>query len=299
MRPGQAANQLRNLARAQGRPVEELRILYMLESFLVRLQHTEYAEDFVLKGGVLLAAYKLRRPTRDIDMQATDLTLDDEHLRSMVAAVAEADTEDGIEFDPQPKSIEPIRDEDAYSGLRVAVRAKLLGAQHTVQLDISTGDPIHPEPVLVKVPMILGGEFSMRGHPIATVIAEKTVTVLERGATSTRWRDMMDVRNLALTYDFGRHELRAAAEAVAKSRSIELASFRDALDDWGSTGQPKWALWRRSHELEDRTLESFADQLEEVARFIDPVFTNDANADRWDHTSESWTQVASETSDAT
>src|ERR1700721_1240549 len=54
-------------ARRMGRPTDELIQLYALECFLDRLVHSEFAEKFVLKGGVLLAALDARRPTRDID----------------------------------------------------------------------------------------------------------------------------------------------------------------------------------------------------------------------------------------
>jgi hypothetical protein len=37
---------------------------------LTRLSRTRFAGQFVLKGGVLLAAFGERRPTRDIDLQA-------------------------------------------------------------------------------------------------------------------------------------------------------------------------------------------------------------------------------------
>jgi hypothetical protein len=39
---------------------------YALECFLDRLVHSKFAETFILKGGVLLAALDARRLTRDI-----------------------------------------------------------------------------------------------------------------------------------------------------------------------------------------------------------------------------------------
>ena len=42
----------------------------MLESFLDRLTRTRHAQDFVLKGGILLASYGVRRPTKDLDAEA-------------------------------------------------------------------------------------------------------------------------------------------------------------------------------------------------------------------------------------
>lgn len=42
----------------------------------------------MLKGGVLLAAYQLRRPTADIDFAALNTANDVETIKSMIVAVA-------------------------------------------------------------------------------------------------------------------------------------------------------------------------------------------------------------------
>lgn len=47
---------LQKLARTQGRNVDELARLYVLERMLDRIFASPFAADFVLKGGVLLAA---------------------------------------------------------------------------------------------------------------------------------------------------------------------------------------------------------------------------------------------------
>jgi hypothetical protein len=41
--------------------------LYILEGFLARLAESPAREKFVLNGGVLLASFDNRRPTRDVD----------------------------------------------------------------------------------------------------------------------------------------------------------------------------------------------------------------------------------------
>lgn len=61
---------LRAQSRRLQRPFEELLTFYVLEGFLARLAASTYADRFVLKGGVLLAAWGQRRPTRDIDLAA-------------------------------------------------------------------------------------------------------------------------------------------------------------------------------------------------------------------------------------
>src|SRR5690606_38710236 len=131
----------------------------------------------------LLAAYQLRRPTRDVDVQALKLTLDEQHLRAVVTAVAAVHTQDGLVIDPRVK-IEQIRDNDEYTGLRVHMQATIHTFAMTMKLDVSAGDPIWPKPELVELPAILGGTLTVLGHPLPTVIAEKTVTMLQRGTTS-------------------------------------------------------------------------------------------------------------------
>jgi hypothetical protein len=56
---------LRRKARAEARGTDELLVLYVLERFLYRLSISEFRDRFVLKGGMLLAAFDERRPTRD------------------------------------------------------------------------------------------------------------------------------------------------------------------------------------------------------------------------------------------
>ncbi|WP_433731725.1 nucleotidyl transferase AbiEii/AbiGii toxin family protein [Actinoplanes sp. CA-051413] len=54
-----------NLARRQGRPTQTLTVIYILERLLARLEVSGYADRFVLKGGMLLAAWDARRATVD------------------------------------------------------------------------------------------------------------------------------------------------------------------------------------------------------------------------------------------
>jgi hypothetical protein len=49
---------LQREARRIGRPTDELIQLYALECFLDRLVHSNFADNFVLKGSVLLAQHR-------------------------------------------------------------------------------------------------------------------------------------------------------------------------------------------------------------------------------------------------
>lgn len=69
---GDATLAIQKLARETNADVQELQTLYVLpEALLARIAASPHRDDFVLKGGVLLAAFAARRPTKDIDLQAT------------------------------------------------------------------------------------------------------------------------------------------------------------------------------------------------------------------------------------
>ena len=67
---------LQSQARRTGRATQELLQLDVLEGFLARLAVSEVRDSLVLKGGVLLAAFGSRRPTKDVDLAGVDLAGD-------------------------------------------------------------------------------------------------------------------------------------------------------------------------------------------------------------------------------
>lgn len=282
--------QLQAVARKRGRPSEEIFVLYALERFLARLSDTRHAGDFCLKGGVLLSAHALRRPTRDIDMQALDFQLDVTRITEVVKTVSDVVVDDGLVFNTDDLTTEQIRDEDEYSGLRVALPATLYRANIVIKLDISTGDPIWPAPELIKIPSLLSGFVKMQGHPLLTVIAEKTVTMLQRGTASTRWRDLLDVALLSERFEFKAREVRQAAIQVAQHRGVDLAPLRGLLGGYGQDGrQAKWAAWRRKLKLEEMCQRDLEAHVELVLTFIEPVLNGTA-ADHhsWNPGTRSW-----------
>lgn len=96
---GEAIFSIRKLARQTGTDVQQLMTLYALEGLLTRIALSEYHEDFVLKGGVLLAAFAVRRPTKDIDVQATRLGDNPDEVAERVRAIAALQVADGLVFD--------------------------------------------------------------------------------------------------------------------------------------------------------------------------------------------------------
>lgn len=82
--PKRAYLDLQKLARDQGRNTQQLFELYIHERFLARLADSRFADNLVLKGGMLLAVLDVRRGTRDADMLARGLANDEVSLRDAI-----------------------------------------------------------------------------------------------------------------------------------------------------------------------------------------------------------------------
>ena len=189
---------LRKLAAATERPTDELLQIYGLEGFLDRLVQSQHASQFVLKGGVLLAAFNARRPTRDVDLAKTGVADDVDSTRQTMNEILTVVIDDGLIFDTAATTVESIRDGARYEGTRARIFGTLSTGQIRFHVDINFGDPLWPQPESVDIPRSLGGQpIHILGYRIELVLAEKIVTAIQRGTANTRWRDFVDISNLA------------------------------------------------------------------------------------------------------
>lgn len=129
----------------------------------------------MLKGGVLLAAFGVRRPTRDIDFQATGVDADLAGIKKLVGGIANVALDDGVVFHTADMGAETIREENIYPGVRVNFTASLATARLHLHVDVNIGDPVKPPAEAVQLPRLLGGDLHLLGFPLAMVHAEKII----------------------------------------------------------------------------------------------------------------------------
>jgi len=132
------------------------------------------------QGGALLAAYDVRRATRDLDFQAKRVANDPSIILSLVREIASVGRADGLAFEPHTATSAVIREGDAYHGVRVKLPCTLASARVGFGVDVNVGDPIWPGPEALVVPRLLGGTITVAGYPLPMVYAEKLVTMLQR-----------------------------------------------------------------------------------------------------------------------
>ncbi len=289
-RAGQAGLDLRTTARGDRRPVGPAQ-LFVLESFLARLADSRFADQLVLEGGVPLAGFGERRPTRAIDLQAQVLDTDAESVRALSCDVASLRLDDGVVSDVDGAAAAVIRDEDAHGGARATVKTELATARPRFHVDVNVGDPIVPASQELRLPRLLGGEVAVRGYPLVTVHAEEIVTALARGTVGTRRPDFADISLLSRRHPLAGVGLIASVRQVARHRQVDLVPLARALDGYGEIGQALWAAWRRRQRLEDRVPAAFAEVVSAVVALADPVTAETAAGLAWDPASGTWSSA--------
>jgi len=136
---------IRNLAKQKSIPAQVVLQNYMFERLLVRLAASNYKDNFVLKGGMLISAIVGldNRVTMDLDTSLKNLPLTLDSIRTTIQEISRMEMEDGVIF--IIGNISPIRDDDVYGGYRVAISAEFETIHTPLTVDVTTGDVMTPD----------------------------------------------------------------------------------------------------------------------------------------------------------
>jgi len=285
---GTAYLDLQARARREGRPTGELLLLYVLERFLYRLSRSDRRSQLVLKGGMLLAAFNERRPTADVDLLARSMPNDMETIAAVVRDVLAIEVDDGVVFDVDGLRAQVIREVDRYRGIRLTVPASVDRARHPLRIDVSVGDPVTPAPTAVTYPALLSEPFDVIGYPLETVLAEKIVTMLDRGDTTTRERDFADVFLLTNRHQIDATRLLAAVQATGGHRQSVMRPLRTVLVHLATERQSAWERFVNRSGLTDTVPTDYSETISHITEFADPILSSDITSGHWDPQQRAW-----------
>ena len=210
---------IRNLSKEVGIEAHVLIRKYMMERFLERVSSSKYNGSFILKGGMLVAAFVgvEARATMDIDTTIKGIPVTMVDMERTITEISNIDLEDNVKF--RIKKVSEIMDEAEYSGIRFSMDAVLDGAVIPLKIDISTGDVITPREIAYSYKLMFEDRtISIMTYPIETVLAEKLETVISRSITNTRMRDFYDIHILLKSQNINANILALALERTAKKR---------------------------------------------------------------------------------
>jgi len=288
---GQAYLDLQNRARREGRGTQQLLTLYVVECWLARLSRSRYAHQFILKGGMLLAAFDARGPTADADALARGMASDEITVVGRVAEIAAYDADDGVEFLTGTVTARRIRDEARYGGLRITMDARIATANVKFRLDVNFGDPVTPGPQRIELPSLRTDAPSIRmlGYPIETVLAEKIATAITLGPANTRVRDFADVYTLTGRHDLTYAVMREALLTTAAFRATALTPLSSTLDNLIELRVSAYRAYRSSLGPDgDNLPDDFADVVAVVAAFADPLIDTTRDHISWQAAHRRW-----------
>ena len=222
--PEQIKGRVKSVAKQNNADARTLMRIYMMERFLERLAQSEYRDNFIIKGGILVTAMigVAHRSTMDIDTSMKNLNLSAEDALRVVNQVKDIDLDDGVSF--EVKDVSNIMDEMEYPGIRVTMNANVGRLITPLKIDISTGDVITPRAIEFNYDLLLEDRsISLWSYNLETILAEKLQTVLARGILNTRMRDFYDIRMLLDTYEdkVNKAVLKDAFAATCKKRGTD------------------------------------------------------------------------------
>lgn len=214
---------IKNIANKNNTSAQVVLQNYMFERFLERLSKSQYSDNFILKGGMLIASMIGidNRATMDMDTTLRDFPLEEGAIVKAIKDICDIELDDGVIF--SVTSIEQIRNDDDYGGYRVALHATYDTIVAPMHIDISTGDAITPKEVRYNYKMVfIDDKIPVWAYNIESVMAEKYETILSRGELSTRPRDYYDIYVLSKTQDYDKGLFHEALRNTSKHRESEF-----------------------------------------------------------------------------
>lgn len=222
---------LNYMAKKTGINVQILQRNYMMERLLERISLSKYMDNFILKGGILVAAMVGidSRSTMDMDASIKNIELNRDEIEKIFSDLANMDIGDDVSL--VIKSIDEIREEFEYSSYRISLQGIVDETVIPMKVDISTGDIITPREVKYPFKLILENrKIDIWAYNLETVLAEKMETTVSRNTLNTRMRDFYDIKVLYIMrkQDIDIDLLKKALEHTAQKRNTE-----NALRDYG------------------------------------------------------------------
>lgn len=205
---------LKNMAKQKNISAQLVLQNYMLERLLERVSVSKYRNNFILKGGFLIAAMVGldTRATMDMDATLKGYPVNEETVRKMFEEICAIELNDDVTF--AFRQIGEIREGDEYTGYRMALTANYPPLAVPLKLDITTGDKITPREIVYSFKLLLEDRsISILAYNLETILAEKLETVISRSDQNTRPRDYYDIYVLT----------------KLQAHNIDLTSLKEAL----------------------------------------------------------------------
>ena len=252
--------------------VNEVLQNYMFERILERLSISEYKNNFILKGGVLLSSIMGidTRTTMDMDTCLKGINLTEEQLYKVLKNILDTDVKDGVTF--EIKNSKPIREDDEYGGLKYNILAKFDNIKVNLSIDIATGDVITPGEIEYNYKMMFEDKaLKIMTYNVESIIAEKFQTIISRNVLNSRMKDFYDLYYLIKYSTFSKDDLRLAIEKTFDKRNtdIKLINSNISVIQESDLLQDLWKTYSQKHKYtKDIKFEDIIETIKKISKLI-------------------------------
>ena len=217
----QLKDKVRNISKGDNNIAKALIRNFIMERFLERVSVSDYRNNFILKGGMLVASIigVDMRATIDIDATVKALPVNVNDAKRIVSEIGAISLEDGVGF--RVTSVSDIMTDFEYPGIRITLEATLERMKQVIKIDISTDDVITPSAVEYEYKLMFEDRtIPLFAYNVETLLAEKIQTILARGIANTRLRDFYDVYEIMkiCVVEVNKDILLKAFQATCKKR---------------------------------------------------------------------------------
>lgn len=227
---------VKNIAKKMNLKPQEVLQIFMFERLVERLSVSQYKENFILKGGLLIASMIgiAERTTMDMDTTIQGLPMTEQEMEKILKEILSIDVGDGICFEFM--GMQPIKEEDEYNNFCASISAKYGKMNIPMKIDITTGDKITPRQIDYGYKFMFEKKSVLvKAYTLETILAEKYETVIRRNIGNTRARDFYDlfvlikIKKNEIRWDI----LKEAVLATSEKRGSleELKEYREIIEE--------------------------------------------------------------------
>ena len=289
-------DRLKNYAKKSGRTVQDALTVYILERVLYRISVSRYADDFTLKGGILLYGLytdDFTRATTDIDLLGQHISNDLETLKAVFGEILNTEADDPIRFDMNTLEAVNITEFKKYHGTRISVTAYLDRTRIHVGIDIGFGDVVYPKRQKMNYPTLLDDDpVELYTYSVYTIVSEKMEAIVSLGVVNSRYKDFYDLMTISEREEFDGSILQESLIETFDNRHTtfdDIAAFEDDFIE-DHSHQQRWKGFLKNKRVASPL--SFEETMNEVKHFILPVITaireNKPFSGHWNHISREW-----------
>ncbi|OLS08074.1 abortive infection protein [Lacticaseibacillus casei] len=231
--PHKIANRINKAADSLGVPRQNMQLLFRLQELLRQISESDYQDNFIFKGGFEIAMIvgASRRTTIDLDMTMNNQELNPDNLKKVLTTIFDH-AQSPIHF--TVTRIKSEMNEHEYPGFRVGVLGTMGKTHSKLNIDVSTGDVVYPKPVRLTHTNFIDStdKILMNAFPQEQIMADKLVTIYQKGIRNTRAKDFYDIWVLSLTTlaDLNHHTLVEAFFKTAKAKGITDISLKQGKE---------------------------------------------------------------------